>query len=93
MATLATLVERDRKRFGSTVGLLNGRASRILGIRVRRRLVRDRGGRILCLVQNSRFTRTSLLIVFARRVRAALRTPIAYTLQMTNGRRDDLIAG
>ena len=64
MATLTTLVARNRARFDSTFGLLSGRASRILKIRIRRWLVRDRRGRILFRVQSLRCTRAALLIVF-----------------------------
>ena len=91
MATLSTLVTRNRALFGSTLGLLTGHASRILGIRVRRRFVRDGGKRILLQLQNSRCTRAGLLIVFARRVRSALRTSIACTLRLPRGRRGYLI--
>ena len=91
MATVVTLVARYRARFGNTLGSLSGRARRILGIPVRRRLVLDRKGRILLLLRSLRCTRAVLLIVFARRVRSALRTPIAFTLRLPRGRRGDLI--
>ena len=91
VATLATLVARNRARLGSTLGLLSGRASRILEIRVRRRLMRDRVGRILLRMRRSRCTLAGLLIIFARRVRAGLRTPIACTLRLPRGRRGYLI--
>ena len=91
MTTSATLVTRDCPQFCSALGLLNGRALRIVGIRVWRRCVRNRGRRILLRVRSSRCTRTGLLIVFTRRVRAALRTPIACTLRLSRERRGYVI--
>ena len=48
VATLATLLARDRARFRSTLRLISERASRILGIRTRRvRITRGTKGLIL----------------------------------------------